>query len=61
MNIKTKFSLGDRVFIIQKYNKEEWVPCESCKGKGGVIVENNYFQYNIGFIESTMCRKLQNM
>jgi RecJ-like exonuclease len=44
MNIKTKFSLGDRVFIIQKYNKEEWVPCESCKGKGGVIVEDNYFQ-----------------
>jgi hypothetical protein len=43
MNIETKFSLGDRVFIIQKQGKEEWIPCAACKGKGGVIIEDTHF------------------
>jgi hypothetical protein len=43
MNIKTKFSLGDRVFIIQKQGKKEWIPCAACKGKGGVVVEYTQF------------------
>jgi hypothetical protein len=46
MTIKTKFSLEDRVFVIQKFGNNEFVSCQCCEGTGGIVTEKGKFTCN---------------
>ena len=63
MKIETKFSLGDRVFIIHKHGNYQFVTCKACQGKGGVYVESMKFEcsacYGKGGREEWIAKKWQ--
>ena len=40
MNIKSKFNLDDKVFIIQRRGENKLLSCPTCKGKGKVTINN---------------------
>lgn len=43
MEIKTKYNLGDKVYQIHSYSKEEFAKCPACEGRGHVYV--NEFKF----------------
>lgn len=46
MEIKTKFSIGDFVYVIKKFGENKYMGCKACNGKGGIYNEGNYFKCN---------------
>jgi RecJ-like exonuclease len=43
MDIKTKFNLGQRVYVLSLSNGERWVKCKSCEGNGTIIHNETVF------------------
>lgn len=40
MNIKTKYKLNQKVWIINQKRRKEWILCDACNGIGNIILRN---------------------
>lgn len=45
IDMKTKFDVGQDVYIIQKTRSKE--PCAACNGGGHIIIDGNRFAYDM--------------
>ena len=44
MSIETRLNIGDKMFIIEKYSEEGFIPCDACNATG--LINLNSERYN---------------
>ena len=40
MDIQIKFSINDKVYLVERGHKQEWTPCAACEGTGRVELKD---------------------